>query len=430
MSALAIEAQQIGKRYRIGALVERHPTLREALKRTATGMLRASGALLRGQRRPSTNAFWALQDVSFRVGVGDILGVVGGNGAGKSTLLKILSRITRPTVGRARVIGHVGSLLEVGTGFHPELTGRENIFLNGAILGMRRADIDRNLDAIIDFSDIAQFIDTPVKHYSSGMYLRLAFAVAAHLEPEILLIDEVLAVGDVAFQQKCLGKMNEVATSGRTVVFVSHNLLAVESLCTRAIWLQQGQLREDGTPRAVIARYVQSSLSLTTDVVWTREDAPGTDAIRLRRARVRPLVGDDASTITVDTPFLLEFEFWRLDPEWPSAVRYTLYNERDVLVYETNPPAEYTFAPAGPAGSLVRVSCEVPGGILNDGMYRAVVSIGRDRRVEADDLVHLHFLVRDSDTHRAGFLGPWPGVIRPVLQWRATTVASPDSDRP
>ncbi len=425
MSELAIHATGIGKRYRIGTRLESHPTLREALKRSAVGAIRATTSLLRGESRGEAEYVWALADVSFDVGVGEIVGIIGGNGAGKSTLLKILSRITRPTVGRARVVGHVGSLLEVGTGFHPELSGRENILLNGAILGMRRAVILRNLDAIVDFSGVERFIDTPVKYYSSGMYLRLAFAVAAHLEPEILLVDEVLAVGDAAFQQKCLGKMGDVARSGRTVLFVSHNLLAVESLCGRAIWLAQGRVRDQGAPRTVIGQYIQSSLALTTDVVWSRDEAPGTAAIRLRRARVRPLNGDASEPITIDAPFVVEFEFWRLDPTSASALRYTLFNEHEVLVYETNPPAEAEFGATAPAGALIKVECEVPGGILNEGVYRAVVSIGRDRRVEADDIVHLHFKVHDTDTHRAGFLGAWPGVIRPVLQWRASTITKP-----
>ena len=376
-------------------------------------------------RQSSPAAFWALKDVSFTVGEGEIVGIVGSNGAGKSTLLKILSRVTEPTTGEAVLFGRVASLLEVGTGFHPELTGRENIFLNGSILGMRRAEIARKFDEIVAFSEVERFIETPVKHYSSGMYLRLAFAVAAHLEADILFIDEVLAVGDAAFQQKCLGKMGEVARSGRTIIFVSHNLLAVERLCNRALWLHEGGLRTEGPPRDVIVGYTQHALAVTTDVSWSREEAPGTDAIRLRRARVRSTAGD--SSITVNTPFVIEFEFWRLDASSSSAIRYTLFNEHEFLVYETNPPSEKELGIGVADGDLLRVECEVPGGLLNNGIYRAVISIGRNRRVELDDIVHLHFVVHDSDADRYSFLGAWPGVIRPALKWRAERMVEPDS---
>ena len=421
MTNVAIRAAGLGKQYTLGARFDSYPTLRDSLSRAIRAL---AVPHTRESARPT---FWALKDVSFDVSEGEIVGIVGSNGAGKSTLLKILSRVTEPTTGEAVLLGRVASLLEVGTGFHPELTGRENIFLNGAILGMRRSEIAQKFDEIVAFSEVERFIETPVKHYSSGMYLRLAFAVAAHLEADILFIDEVLAVGDAAFQQKCLGKMGEVARSGRTIIFVSHNLLAVERLCDRALWLHEGGLRTQGAPRDVIAAYTQHALAVTTDVSWSREEAPGTDAIRLRRARVRPAVGDPSGAITVSTPFVIEFEFWRLDGSSSSTIRYTLFNEHEFLVYETNPPSERELGVEGQDGDLMRMECEVPGGLLNNGIYRAVVSIGRNRRVELDDIVHLHFVVHDSGDDRYSFLGAWPGVIRPALRWRAQRIMETES---
>jgi homopolymeric O-antigen transport system ATP-binding protein len=257
-----IKVEHLGKRYRIGAR-EPYRTIRDSIMQTVAAPWRGLRARLAGTR-PSVNAsdMWALNDVSFEVPPGEVLGVIGRNGAGKSTLLKVLSRITEPTTGRVELYGRVGSLLEVGTGFHPELTGRENIFLSGAIMGMRRAEIARKFDQIVAFAEIDQFVDTPVKRYSSGMYVRLAFAVAAHLDPEILLVDEVLAVGDVAFQKKCLGKMGEVAREGRTVLFVSHNSAAIEALCSACIMFASGRLAGRGTPLDVLSQYVATGADL------------------------------------------------------------------------------------------------------------------------------------------------------------------------
>ncbi len=255
MSDVAIKARNLSKVYELGRKSERYATVRDTLMDAMRGAARA----LRGTRakdKPKPETIWALRDMSFDVQRGDVVALIGRNGAGKSTLLKILSRITYPTGGSAEIHGRVGSLLEVGTGFHPELTGRENIFLNGAILGMRKAEIDRQFDAIVEFSELARFMDTAVKHYSTGMYLRLAFAVAAHMDTEILLIDEVLAVGDASFQKKCLGKMGDVAAAGRTVLFVSHNMGAVAGLCKRAIWIDEGGVRADGGVEDVAQRYL------------------------------------------------------------------------------------------------------------------------------------------------------------------------------
>ena len=258
MSDVAIRVEGLGKQYRIGRRQEEYRTLRDTLAGAAMAPVRAVQALARrnGNRQNAFELFWALRDVSFEVQRGEVLGIIGGNGAGKSTLLKILSRITEPSEGHAEIHGRVGSLLEVGTGFHPELSGRENIYLSGAILGMKRGEIKRKFDEIVAFSEVEKFIDTPVKHFSSGMYLRLAFSVAAHLDPEILLVDEVLAVGDAAFQKKCLGKMGDVAQEGRTVLFVSHNMGAVSNLCRSALCLEGGRIVEKGESESVIAGYV------------------------------------------------------------------------------------------------------------------------------------------------------------------------------
>ncbi|MFC1531661.1 ABC transporter ATP-binding protein, partial [Gemmatimonadota bacterium] len=256
MSDLAIRVSGLGKQYRIGGRKPGYDTLRDRLADVIAGPVRRATSLLRGQATGAAElheVIWALRGVSFDVASGEVVGIIGPNGAGKSTLLKVLSRITEPTEGHVELRGRVGSLLEVGTGFHPELTGRENIYLNGAILGMPKEVIERQFDDIVDFAGVEKFVETPVKHYSSGMYLRLAFAVAAHLEPEILLIDEVLAVGDAQFQRKCLGKMGEVARAGRTVLFVSHNMAAVSQLCERVIWVDDGSVHMTGEPHDVIS---------------------------------------------------------------------------------------------------------------------------------------------------------------------------------
>ena len=277
-----IRVENLSKQYRIG---RRQPdrTLRETMSEMASAPFRRLGSVLRplnGRNGNDDDTIWALKDVSFEVMPGEVVGIIGRNGAGKSTLLKILSRITDPTSGGVDLHGRVGSLLEVGTGFHPELTGRENIYLNGAILGMRRAEIERKFDEIVAFAEIERFLDTPVKHYSSGMYVRLAFAVAAHLEPEILLVDEVLAVGDAAFQSKCLGKMGDVAKEGRTVLFVSHNMLAVVSLCTRVIFLETGGAFADGGASEVVEQYLRNLESISTLPLDSREDRKGDRSLR------------------------------------------------------------------------------------------------------------------------------------------------------
>jgi lipopolysaccharide transport system ATP-binding protein len=290
MSDVAIRADSLAKQFRIGARQESYKTLRDTLAAATSVPLRAilgRGRCKNELPRNSDSTFWALKGVSFEIRAGEIVGLIGRNGAGKSTVLKILSRITEPTDGLAEIHGRVGSLLEVGTGFHPELTGRENIFLNGAILGMKKAEIDCKFDEIGAFAEVEKFLDTPVKHYSSGMYLRLAFAVAAHLEPEILLIDEVLAVGDAAFQQKCLGKIGDVAQSGRTVLFVSHNMSAVQDLCKRVIWINDGVVMADGDPEEVTQAYM-TTLAKNTFHYFSRGHSLTIEKVALKNSNGNP----------------------------------------------------------------------------------------------------------------------------------------------
>jgi lipopolysaccharide transport system ATP-binding protein len=411
---MAIRVENLGKRYRLGRRQEAYGTLRDTIASAAQMPWR----LLRERGRADKPAqIWALQDVSFEVRQGEVLGIIGRNGAGKSTLLKILARVTQPTTGLAEVCGRTGSLLEVGTGFHPELTGRENIFLNGAVLGMKKTEIRRKFDEIVAFAEIEQFLDTPVKRYSSGMYMRLAFAVAAHLEPEILVVDEVLAVGDAAFQKKCLGKMEKVAAGGRTVLFVSHNMVAVEDLCDRALWLHDGRIKAEGPVGKTVAEYLQYSLTTTVSRIWhDMALAPGNDIFRLHAATVRPSTGPPESPITVRTPFTLEFTYWTLQPDLCLNVNLQLFNEQRVLLFEAGPVREPIWRPL-PVG-LHRDTCHIPGDLLNDGRYtvvlHALTNQGGAAYTISDLLV---FDVQDTSDMRDGWYGEWGGVVRPILEW-------------
>lgn len=427
MNDIAIQVVDLSKQYRIGGKRERYKTLRDTLTDAFVSPFQRAGKLLRGQVTSAADldaTIWALKDVSFEVKRGEVVGIIGRNGAGKTTLLKILSLITEPTEGYARVRGRVGSLLEVGTGFHSELSGRENIYLSGAILGMKKAEIDRKLDEIVAFAEVEKFVDTPVKHYSSGMYLRLAFAVAAHLEPEILLVDEVLAVGDAAFQKKCLGKMGKVAQEGRTVLFVSHNMTAVQSLCTRVIWLNEGQVVEKGQPGQVVAHYLQTSFSDLTEQVWNNiATAPGNDKVRLRRACVRPVNGSSSDQITVRTPFMIEFEYWNLQPGAHLNLSLHVYNEQGIMVFNTGPMQGREF----PAG-LFRDVCHVPGDLLNDGMHRIELLVVKDERniiYRQDDI--LVFNVLDTIEMRGAWYGKWQGAVRPILEYSTELIEADES---
>jgi lipopolysaccharide transport system ATP-binding protein len=303
--AKIINVENLGKRYRIGTRRSYGGSLRDSLG----ALLRGPFNLVRSNGQKSGEEFWALKDVGFSIEQGEVVGIIGRNGAGKSTLLKILSRITEPTTGRVELFGRVGSLLEVGTGFHPELNGRENIYLNGSILGMRRKEIDRKFDEIVAFAEVDKFIDTPVKHYSSGMYVRLAFAVAAHLEPEILIVDEVLAVGDTVFQRKCLGKMGDVAKEGRTVLFVSHNMAAVQNLCQRAIYLTDGTVAVDGPTDMVIGKYIETSSTSARVSLSDRTDRKGTGDVRFTSLVLRNAKGEDVKALRTGEASTLVFYF-------------------------------------------------------------------------------------------------------------------------
>jgi lipopolysaccharide transport system ATP-binding protein len=399
-----VEVDQVSKRYLLGAAPYR--TLRETLAALA-------------RRDESRAEVWALRDVTLAVDEGEVLGIIGRNGAGKTTLLRVVARIAEPTSGVARTRGRIGTLLEVGTGFHPELTGRENIYLNGAILGMRKHEIARNLDAIVGFAEIESFLDTPVKRYSSGMHMRLAFAVAAHLQPEILLVDEVLAVGDAAFQKKCLGKMGEVAAAGRTVLFVSHNPTAVEALCTRAIHLREGAIVEQGDPGGVLQRYLAESAEGVRERSWPDPDrAPGNELVRLGAARVVPIDGVPNGQITVETPFDLVFEYWSLDEGADLTLSVNVWDERGTLLFNTGPVGGYP-KPAGLHRSVGRI----PGGLLNDGRHVVELQVVQDEgRIIYRHAEILVVDVHDSLEGRGAWYGKWPGAVRPKLDWHTRVV--------
>lgn len=424
----AIRASGLGKEYRIGAKQLPYQTLRESITTAVTGPFRRLATSGTGSdRRDRIEKFWALKDVSFEVNKGEVLGVIGRNGAGKSTLLKILSRITEPTEGSAEIRGRVGSLLEVGTGFHSELTGRENIYLNGAILGISRADIVRRFREIVAFAEVEKFIDTPVKHYSSGMYMRLAFAVAAHLVTEILLVDEVLAVGDAAFQKKCLGKMGDVAKEGRTVVFVSHNLGSLQSLCTKGILLESGKITHEGTIRAVIGKYMDSGEDQKGEVSWASTDvAPGDERVRLKAVRV---VSEGVVTGEVDIAkeFQIEVDYWNLEPDSRRLVAIHLVMSTGVCVLTTGnlpsacPVPDPWYSRRYPLG-LFRTSCTIPGFLLNDDFHSISLYINESTSIDNIIVMRdvLTFTVQDTGAMRKEYTGKWIGTVRPRLQWHTT----------
>jgi lipopolysaccharide transport system ATP-binding protein len=380
---------------------------------------------MRGKPRETTEWFWALQDVSFEIGRGHVVGVIGRNGAGKSTLLKILSRITEPTTGTANMRGRVGSLLEVGTGFHPELTGRENVYMSAAILGMKRAEINRKFDEIIDFAGIGQFLDTPVKRYSSGMQVRLAFAVAAHTEPEILLIDEVLAVGDAEFQKKCLGKMSEIGQAGRTIVFVSHSMPAVLRLCDRAVLLDRGRVITDGPTHQVVRSYLESDLGRTSERRWeTRDVAPGNEVARLRSIRVVPSEGGPAEEIDIRCPIDIEVEYWSDAPgSLRPSVGLHFYNDDGICLFASHDWTDREASTRLREPGLVRSTCRIPGNFLAEGRTVVTVSIATlnplVNHAEMADAVAFQVVDRsEGDAVRGGYTNDWPGVVRPYLDWR------------
>ncbi len=423
-----VEIQNLSKLYRLGSIGA--SSVRESLetlfrkKRPASTPAPAAGSQIPSSRAgPEPNSFWGLRDISFTVQPGEVVGIVGRNGAGKSTLLKILSRITEPTSGRAILRGRVVSLLEVGTGFHPELSGRENIFLNGAILGMKRAEIAAKFDEIVAFAEVGPFLDTPVKRYSSGMYVRLAFAVAAHLEPEILVVDEVLAVGDAAFQKKCLGKMSDVARAGRTVLFVSHNMQALQSLCGRAVHLDEGRVAAIGTAQAVVAEYLSKISSATGEKRWPLESAPGNEFCRLTALRVVTGAGSNGSVLPSKRDVNVDLEFFAEQQHQGLCVGFDLTNSEGVTVlrsYQTDGTAE--------SWPEVRVGanhwrCTIPGGMLNGGVYFICPRVGIHN---VSWIVNIESAVEFELMLDHGVSPFWnslsgsnrPGLVAPILRWQ------------
>jgi lipopolysaccharide transport system ATP-binding protein len=431
MSDTIIKVEGIGKRYRIHhQRAERYTALRDVITNKVSAIFRSKRRNVAEQ--PTVEDFWALKDVSFEVRRGEVLGIIGRNGAGKSTLLKILSRITEPTEGRVELNGRVASLLEVGTGFHPELTGRENVYLNGAILGMARSEIKTKFDEIVAFAQVDQFLDTPVKRYSSGMYVRLAFAVAAHMEPEILIVDEVLAVGDAGFQKKCLGKIGEVASGGRTVLFVSHNMLAVTSLCNRAALIDQGRFTAPDAPSSVVSNYLKhvvTSASAVRDQIWNDpQTAPGNDRIRLHRIRVVADAADSGQEFTLSTPIAIEIDYWNAVPDTKLFVNLALYSIDGTEVLEDWSVDDWS-GKALPQG-LLRTICRMPGNLLNEGTYRIrLIFFDSDAvRMLYDHQEAAIFSVTDIEERTVNWHGKFIGFVHPKLHW-TTQLMRITSDR-
>ncbi len=429
MSTPALRVEGLSKQFELGHRLSYH-RFTEFIENVARNAVRLPFELVR--RKPSaqaqtqeTDLLWALKDVSFEVARGEVLGIIGRNGAGKSTLLKLLSRITAPTRGRIEIRGRVGSLLEVGTGFHPELTGRENIFLNGAILGMTRREVRRKLDEIVAFSEVERFLDTPVKHYSSGMQMRLAFSVAAHLEPEVLIVDEVLAVGDAAFQKKCLGVMQDVAQSGCTCLVVSHNLSTVANLCQRALLLQEGALIADGPAPDVVRKYLATTLDLGGEIAWpVAESAPGNDVVRLHAVRIRQAGSDDTTAdVDISRDVDIEIEYWNLAANECLYAALWLKDQVATPVLSTSSARPVSLTPDAWSGrphpvGLYRSVCRIPGNFLNEGRYSVTAIVGRgisDTQVLREDVIS--FNVHDTGEMRGQYFGHWLGVVRPKLPW-------------
>lgn len=399
----AISIKNISKKYVLSHKKKKYQNLKETLNGFVQEFFTSK------EEQETKEVFWALRGVSFDIEQGDRVGIVGSNGAGKSTLLKVLSRITEPTHGEVKVRGRMASLLEVGTGFHPELTGRENIFLNGAILGMRQDEIRKQFDAIVDFAGIEKFLDTPVKRYSSGMYVRLGFAIAAHLEPEILIVDEVLAVGDSEFQKKSLGKMKDVSSSGRTVLFVSHNATAIQGLCNKAAFLQKGNLVKYGEVGEVLHDYMASISRFQLSQNWENpEDAPGNDLVRVKHIEVLPDLINGSKNIDVRTPLKISFEFWNMLDTADLNLSVFLYNMTGECVFNVGSQSK-TFSKG-----LIKGVLEIPGNFLNDGSYYISVMIVKDT---SDPVFFMEDAISfDVADFREGtnWYGKWPGAIRPI----------------
>ncbi|NPV76145.1 MAG: ABC transporter ATP-binding protein [Anaerolineae bacterium] len=420
MSQIAIRANKLGKQYRIGAPVARYQTLRELVSE------RFSSPVLRSRQDEKNNHIWAIRDISFEVEQGQVLGVIGRNGAGKSTLLKVLSRVTHPTEGYAEIHGRVGSLLEVGTGFHPELTGRENIYLNGAILGMKRTEIDRKFDEIVDFSEVEKFIDTPVKRYSSGMYLRLAFAVAAHLEPEILVVDEVLAVGDAEFQRKCLGKMSDVAQQGRTVLFVSHNMSAILRLTEETLVIEKGRVVMRAPSAQAVDYYLSKGFSQEGQRLWREDEIPASAyPFRPHSIRVLNPAGVVSDTLRSVEPVTIEMEYFLDAAVTGLRVGIYLLSTRGEFIFtsfDTDAVDQFERYAVRRAGHYIS-RCKIPANFLNEGRFVIGVNASayRVKRYFHDEQA-LSFNVDAAGAPGMQWPEPRMGSVRPLLEWQIESV--------
>jgi lipopolysaccharide transport system ATP-binding protein len=408
MGELVIKAENVSKRYRLGIL--NSGSLKQDMIRLWKKTINPKHVdIMEQHERISAKHVWALKDVNFEIRKGEVLGFVGKNGAGKSTLLKILSRVTLPTTGSVKGVGRIASLLEVGTGFHPELTGRENVFLNGQILGMKKKEIIKKFDEIVNFSGVEKFIDTPVKRYSSGMYVRLSFAVAAHLDPDILIVDEALAVGDTEFQAKCIGKMKDVSSQdGKTILFVSHNMPALRSLCKRAICIDKGRMIDDGTPDRVIANYLirEKIQYLSQEYEWP-DGAPGNYYIKIKKAEVTP-VGAEETRIMVSTPLQISLEFWQyLEPESDLMVGIHLYDFSGACIFDVHSE------PRGAKDWLLSCECTIPGNYLSQGSYYLSVDFIKNKTERAYYFeACLSFDIQDRHEDKNQF-EKWVGFVRP-----------------
>lgn len=411
--AVSIKAEGLSKKYLIShknAGRSKYISLREELAGTAKKILKNDEEL------PKREEFWALKDVTFEIQQGERIGIIGSNGAGKSTLLKILSRITEPSEGKAMLKGRVGSLLEVGTGFHPELTGRENIYLNGAILGMTKNEIKRKFDEIVSFAEIEKFLDTPVKRYSSGMYVRLAFSVAAHLEPEILLVDEVLAVGDAAFQKKCIGKMESAGEDGRTILFVSHNMTAVKNLCGKVMLIKNGRLAEYGEASKVINTYLDLYKEETLEQEWNSlAEAPGNENIKIKSIRLIPALGTNGR-ITIETPLNIEIEFYNYAGGIKLNLSLLLWSISGECIFNVGTPAETV------KEGIYKSVLHIPGNFLNDNTYSVELQFVKDQSYALFKKRDILIFEVHEQAREGGWFGKWLGAVRPKFKFELTQV--------
>ncbi len=431
MSDIIIKAENLGKKYVIGHQAERggYTALRDVLVQNARTLWSRTKDLAMGKpiiQGDTLEEVWALKDVNFEIKRGEAVGIIGRNGAGKSTLLKVLSRITEPTTGRVTIKGRVASLLEVGTGFHPELTGRENIYLNGTILGMTRVEIKQKFDEIVAFAEVEKYLDTPVKRYSSGMYVRLAFAVAAHLEPEILVVDEVLAVGDAAFQKKCLGKMGDVAQQGRTVLFVSHNMAAINKLCHKTILLNEGRLEILDQSETVISRYLQNGITAQGERSWAYNGTAFDERkFQLRVIRIKDYQEQEYPTASVDVrrSFYIEIEYDVLQAISIFRVAIKIIAADGTVVFTSSDSSSDDWEEMHRLPGRYLSRCEIPGSFLNEGAYSITISADipfiEILTVEENAL---NFYVEQTGGVSGRYPERWPGVVCPQLKWNIESV--------